>query len=94
MSDIKNDTTKTAANTKTITCNLHNPTTARRVIYDGIEGSRKSITVDAGETVHNVTISRRIAEEMRDRNRAKKDSDLQIKPLTVPTEPEDEKTAA
>lgn len=71
---------------KTITCNLHNPTRARRIIYDGITdefGRQKSITVEVGETKKNVTISREIAEELRDRNRAKKDSDLRIMPLTV-----------
>lgn len=73
--------TKTAPS-KTITCNLYNPTKARRVIYDGIEGG-KMITIESKETKRGVTISRAIAEELRDRNRAKKDSDLQVRPQTT-----------
>lgn len=71
---------------KVITCNLYNPTRARRVIYDGIEGSDKQITIAPGETKRGVTISRTIAEELRDRNRAKKDSDLQVRPQTTEVE--------
>jgi hypothetical protein len=88
--------------TSTVTCDLYNPTPARRVIYDGItiEGAsghqsyQKSITVEPGETKRGVTISRLIAEELRDRNRAKRDSDLVIKPQTTEAADSGEKTAA
>ena len=65
-----------------IKCDLHNPTRARRVIYDGIEGSMKEITVDPGATLRGVALHRAVAEELRDRNRVKKDSDLVIKPMS------------
>jgi hypothetical protein len=64
----------------TVTCDLYNPTRARRIIYDGILGSMKQIVVASQDTKRGVTISRAIAEELRDRNRAKKNSDLVIKP--------------
>lgn len=93
-----NDKTKTETTTKiadiaakgTVVCDLYNPTRARRIIFDGIDGIMKPISVEAGETKRNVTISRHIAEELRDRNRVKKDSDL------VPKQPstEEDKSAA
>jgi len=70
-----------------IQCNIHNPNRGRRVIYDGIEGSQKSIVIEGGETKYNVTLSKRIAEELRDRNRAKPNSDLVVGPPTEPPPP-------
>lgn len=85
----------------TVTINLHNPTQARRVIYDGIsveglqgQGSiQKSITVDAGATKENVTIHRSIVEELRQRNRDKRDSDLVVMPLTSKSKTEESAAA-
>ena len=75
-----------AKRSDTVMVNLHNPTKAARVIHDGIvitEGvpagaipMQKQIAIAPGETKKNVTLHRTIAEELRARNRAKKDSDL------------------
>ena len=75
------ETTKTQ---DVLRCNLYNPTPGRRVIFDGIEKSMKAITIDSGDTKYNVTLSKAIAEELRDRNRVKKDSDLVIGPASDP----------
>jgi hypothetical protein len=89
--DTKSKTPATEPSKSIITCDLHNPTPGRRIIFDGIEGSQKSIVVEAGDTKRGVTLHRSIAEELRDRNRAKKGSDLVIKPMS--SETEDEKAA-
>lgn len=78
--NVKANTAQTPPKSDTVTCDLFNPTRARRIIYDGIPGSMKQIVV-ASQTTKRVTISRAIAEELRDRNRAKKNSDLVIKPV-------------
>ena len=92
---------KTAAvSSETVTVDIKNPTRARRVIYDGINVERahghgpaqKQITVEPGETKKNVTVHRSVVEEMRARNRAKKDSDLIITPARGETD--EEKSAA
>lgn len=83
----------------TVTVNLRNPTTARRVIYDGITvetmqgGKQKMITIDPGVTKENVTLHKSIVAELRERNKLKRDSDLLVLPMTAPTD-EKEKTAA
>lgn len=81
MADEKEKVEKVA----TIKCHLTNPTSARRIIYDGInvEGMQgqgniqKAITIEAGgKTDKPVLLSRAVVEELQDRNRKKKDSDL------------------
>lgn len=59
---------------------LVNPTPARRVIYDGITGSMRAITIEPGETKRNVEISELIAKELRSRTRSrgKEKSDLLV----------------
>ncbi len=74
--------TKPATDKNIVQCDLHNPTRARRILFDGIPGSQKQIFVARGETKRGVTISRAVFEELRDRNRAKKDSELQPKPMS------------
>lgn len=54
---------------KRVRVDLHNPTPATRVIYDGIEGSQRVITVRPGETAKNVEISETIARELRGRTK-------------------------
>ena len=95
--------TETISGSDIVTCNLYNPTKGNRVIHDGItitEGvpagalpTQKQIHVASGETKKNVKIHRTIAEELRARNKAKKDSDLVVKPVTS-DEDEDEVTTA
>lgn len=80
MADVKTPPVDANKKSDILTCDLHNPTRARRIIYDGIPGSMKQIAIASGETKHGVTLSRGIAEELRDRNRVKKNSDLVIKP--------------
>ena len=68
-----------------IQCNIHNPLRGRRVIHDGITdayGRQKAIVVDGGDTVYNVTLAKTVAEELRNRNRVARDSDLVIGPPT------------
>ena len=65
-------------------CNLYNPTRGRRVIFDGIKDSMKAYTIDSGATKYNVTVSRQIIEELRDRNRIQQNSDLVPGPATEP----------
>lgn len=85
--------------TETITCNLRNPTPARRIIHDGITvdsangtgGVQRQITVDPGATARGVTISKLIADELRERNRVKRDSDLVV--LPVSSKDDDDKDA-
>jgi hypothetical protein len=60
-------------------CNLYNPTPGRRVIFDK---SMKAVTIDSGDTKYNVALSRQIAEELRDRNRVRMNSDLIVSPGT------------
>ncbi len=61
----------------TVTVNLTNPTRARRVIFDGIPGSNRCITVESfGGTVKNVTLHRSIYKELRDANTAQANSEL------------------
>lgn len=64
-----------------VLCNLYNPTRGRRVIFDGLKGM-KAITIDSGDTKYNVTLSKQIIEELRDRNRIEKNSDLVPGPAT------------
>jgi hypothetical protein len=63
---------------------IHNPTQARRVIYDGIKGSMKQITIEAGETKLNVEVSEVIEKEMAERtkNDGERKSDLLFRPAT------------
>lgn len=56
---------------------IRNPTPARRVIFDGIEGSMKAITVEGrGGEKKNVTLHADIVKELKQRNRTKENSDL------------------
>lgn len=48
---------------------IHNPTQARRVIYDGIKGSMKQVTIEAGETKMGVEVHEDIAAEMAERTK-------------------------
>jgi hypothetical protein len=75
MSDIKNSPPPTVSDTTVVTCDLYNPTTARRVIFDGTK-EMKAITIEPGETKRNAKITKAIAEELKARNLAVKDSDL------------------
>lgn len=70
----------------TITCDLHNPTRADRIIYDGIPGSMRQVVVGKGETKRGVTISKVIADELRARNKSKRDSDLVVRPQSTDAE--------
>jgi hypothetical protein len=83
----------------TVTVDLHNPTRGRRIIYDGINVKngqgvvrQKAITVESGETVHNVVLHRDMVRELVEQNRRKQDSDLVPRPSG--SVQEDEKTAA
>ena len=40
---------------------IHNPTKAGRVIYDGVDGQQRKITVLPGETKHGVELAEHIA---------------------------------
>jgi len=59
-----------------VTVDIFNPTRARRVIYDGIGENPKPIVIEVGETKKNVKVTRLIEQELRERNKIKKDSDL------------------
>ena len=63
----------------TIRCDLYNPTRARRIVLDGIDGSMRQIMIGPGETRRGVTISRTIAEELRNRNRKTPKSEVESK---------------
>jgi hypothetical protein len=64
-----------------VTVDLFNPLRARRVIYDGImlaNGTMRPIVVESGETKTGVKLHKNMELELRDRVRAKKDSDLVV----------------
>lgn len=79
-------TTKTPETPDVVTVNLKNPTTARRVIYDGIAGQQSSIVVDPGMTKRNVRLHKSVVTELRTRARDKKDSDLLVLPVSADDE--------
>jgi hypothetical protein len=90
----ENRTTTTPVTTATvnpdslITVDLHNPTRAQRVIYDGIPGSQRQIVINPNDTKHSVRLHRSIEKELRDRNRLKPNSDL------IPSNPTEPSRAA
>jgi hypothetical protein len=63
---------------------IHNPTQARRVIYDGIKGSMKQITIEAGETKLGCEVHEDIAKEMAERtkNDGERKTDLLFRPAS------------
>lgn len=61
---------------------LVNPTSARRVIYDGIPGSMTCHTVEGRSTKKNVALHESVVKELRARNKATPNSDL------IPSVPE------
>jgi hypothetical protein len=65
---------------------ISNPTKATRVIYDGIPGSMKAITVAPGGEKKGVQLSDAIAGELLERNRLKPDSDLVVTRLSIANE--------
>ena len=74
--------TTTTPDTTPVQCNLFNPTRGRRVIYAGIDDSRSAIVVDPGEIKYSVTISKMLAEELRDRTTDNPNADLILSPPT------------
>ena len=66
--------------------NIHNPTAARRIIYDGSSAQRK-IEIPAGEWKHNVAVEPHIAAGFTDGSTGDK-SDLWLTPVNAaPTPP-------
>jgi hypothetical protein len=90
---VPDDADAKSAPPEIVTVDLYNPTRARRVIFDGIpplgpHGVMHSITVEVGETKKAVRITRQIEQELRDRNRVNRDSDL------IPSKPAGTEQAA
>lgn len=75
MADEKNNL-KTSSIIAALHYDLKNPTLARRVIYSGIEGDNRAITVEALSVKENVAVSGDVIKELKQRNRDKPDSDL------------------
>jgi hypothetical protein len=68
---------------------IHNPTPARRVIHDGIEGSQRPITIEAGGDRKNVALSDAVAKDLMARAKAAKDAEVVLTPCeNNPPEPE------
>jgi hypothetical protein len=66
--------------------NIHNPTAARRIIYDGSPAQRK-IEIGPGDTKHNVAVEPHIAAGFTDGSTGDK-SDLWLTPVNAaPTPP-------
>jgi len=65
---------------------LVNPTRARRVVHDGIEGSQKAITIEPdGGSVDDVEISKALHDELTEREEFEPGSDLKIEAATGST---------
>jgi len=57
---------------------IHNPGEGPRVIYDGIKGSMKQITILPGATTRNVELDQKIIDELNERSEKDK-TELQLK---------------
>lgn len=90
-SNVKSEDPKDVASKDVAMVDIHNPTSATRVIYDGItteHGRQNAITIVSGDTKKNVKLHRTIITELRDRNRAKKNSDLVVSAASADDETE------